>query len=243
MVEFSPSGDDAEGSNSSGRNGDERSKTRTGTHHATDDLNGRVAVPQSGLRQSAIAERLNISQSKVSRLLEQAGDAGIVRTEVVLSHDEQSALETEFESAYCLRESHAYEIGRAPDESQLIRELGQLLALRLQSIALDADVMGFTSWSRTLQEAARQLRPLRRFSTQYVVEMVGDLGPPTFQHPAAQNTQQLADLTGEEPMFLRVPGVVASLEFKQTMLDHDSYARATLKKLNVGRPVGRYRIG
>lgn len=185
-----------------------------------------------GLRQSAIAERLNISQSKVSRLLEQAVDAGIVRTEVVLPPDEQSVLETELESAYGLRESHVYDIGRAPDESQLIHELGQLLALRMQSIASDAGVMGFTSWSRTLQEAVRQLRPLGQFSTQYVVEMVGDLGPPTFQHLAAQTTQQLADLTGGEPMFLRVPGVVASLEVKQTMLDHDKYARATLKKLD-----------
>lgn len=185
-----------------------------------------------GLRQSGIAERLYISQSKVSRLLEQAGDAGIVRTEVVPSPDGQSVLETELESAKCLRASRVYEIGRTPDESQLIRELGQLLALRLQSIALDAGVMGFTSWSRTLQEATRQLRPLRRFSTQYVVEMVGDLGPPTSQHLSAQNTQQLADLTGGEPMFPRVAGVAASLEVKQTMLDHDSYARANLKKLN-----------
>ena len=65
-----------------------------------------------GLRQSAVAERLNISQSKVSRLLEQAGDAGIVRTEVVLPPDEQLVLETKLESAHCLRGSHVVEIGQ-----------------------------------------------------------------------------------------------------------------------------------
>ena len=37
-----------------------------------------------GLRQGAIAERLHISQSRVSRLLDQAVELGIVRTVVVL---------------------------------------------------------------------------------------------------------------------------------------------------------------
>jgi len=65
-----------------------------------------------------------------------------------------------------------------------------------------------------------------------VVEMVGDLGPPTLQHLAAQHTQQLADLAGAEPMFLRVPGVVANREVKQTLLGYDSHAREALSKLD-----------
>jgi len=97
---------------------------------------------------------------------------------------------------------------------------------------VNAGVIGFTSWSRTLTETVRHLQPLRQTNTKYVVEMVGDLGPPTQQHLAAQNTQQLANLTGAEPVFLRLPGVLHTLDIKQTLLDHDRHARATLTKLN-----------
>lgn len=185
-----------------------------------------------GLRQGAIAERMRISQSRVSRLLEQAVDLGIVRTVVVLPKDEQSVLEQELEYAYGLKEVHVHDLGDVEDEEELVRELGQLLALHLQSSPLDAPVVGFTSWSRTLGETVHHLQPLKQSSVMYVVEMVGDLGPPTLQHLAAQNTQQLATLTGGQPMFLRVPGVVANREVKQTLLKHDSHARLVLSKLD-----------
>ncbi|MBM9465959.1 sugar-binding transcriptional regulator [Nakamurella leprariae] len=185
-----------------------------------------------GLRQSAIAERMNISQSRVSRLLDQAVELGIVRTTVVLPVGEQSALERELESVYELRSAHVHDIGDVPDESQLVRELGQLLALQLQSTPLDAEVIGFTSWSRTLQETVRHLQPMRSSGTRYVVEMLGDLGPPALQHAAAQNTQQLASLTGAEPMFLRLPGVLPSRQVRETLLAHDGHARQALAKLD-----------
>ncbi|GAA2001649.1 sugar-binding transcriptional regulator [Nakamurella flavida] len=185
-----------------------------------------------GLRQNAIAERLNISQSRVSRLLEQAVGLDIVRTTVVLPADEQSVLERELETAYDLRSAHVYDIGEVLDETQLVRELGQLLALQLQTTPLDAEVIGFTPWSRTLQEAVRNLQPLRNSGTRYVVEMLGDLGPPAQQHLAAQNTQQLATLTGGEPLYLRLPGVLPNREVKETLLAHDSHARETLAKLD-----------
>lgn len=185
-----------------------------------------------GLRQSAIAERLHISQSRVSRLLDQAAELGIVHTVVVLPKDEPSGIEHELQSAYDLADVHVHDLGEVGDESQLVQELGQLFALQLQSAPLDAGVIGFTSWSRALGETVRHLHPLGRSGVRHVVEMVGDLGPPTLEHLAAQNTQQLATLTGAEPMFLRVPGVLPSPEVKQIVLEHNRYARATLSKLD-----------
>jgi DNA-binding transcriptional regulator LsrR (DeoR family) len=184
------------------------------------------------LRQSAIAERLNISQSRVSRLLDQAVDLGIVRTTVVLPEDDKSILELELESAYDLKRVHVHDLGKVRDEPQLVRELGQLLALHLQSILLNADVVGFTSWSRALSETVRNLQSLGQPDVKFVIEMVGDLGPPPLQHLAAQNTQQLANLTGAQPVFLRLPGVAPSREVKQTLLDNDNHARTALRKLN-----------
>jgi len=72
-----------------------------------------------GLRQSAIAERMLISQSRVSRLLEQAADLGIVKTVVVLPKDEQSVLEQELEFAYGMKEVHVYDLGVVGNETEL----------------------------------------------------------------------------------------------------------------------------
>src|SRR6476659_6538322 len=99
-----------------------------------------------GLRQSAIAERLHISQSRVSRLLDQAVELGIVRTVVVLPQYQQSILEQELAYAYELKEVHVHDLGEIGDESRLEQELGQLLALHLQSAPLDARVVGYSSW-------------------------------------------------------------------------------------------------
>jgi len=185
-----------------------------------------------GLRQSEIAERLHISQSRVSRLLDQAAKLGVVRTEVVLPKVERSILEQELQSAYNLSEVHVHDLGDTGDEAQLVLELGQMLALHLQNAPLTARVIGFTSWSRALGETVRHLQPLRHSDVKFVVEMVGDLGPPTLQHRAAENTQQLATLAGAAPMFLRVPGVLPSSEIKQAVLENNSHARATLNKLD-----------
>lgn len=184
------------------------------------------------LRQSAIATRLGISQSRVSRLLDQAVATGTVQTIVVLPEAIGSSLEAELESAYNLSEAHVYELGQEVAESQLVPELGQLLALHLQSGPLDEAVIGFTSWSRSLQETVRHLQPLRQAQTQIVVEMLGDLGPPQLQHEAAQMTERLSQLTGATPMFLRTAGVMPNPEVKQVVLDHDHHAQTALKMLD-----------
>ncbi len=180
------------------------------------------------LRQGAIAERLRISQSRVSRLLDQAAAMGIVQTVVVLPSTAASELEAGLESAYGLTEAHVYDLGDTAGNADLTSELGQLLALHLQSVPPDEEIIGFTSWSRTLQETVRHLRPLPHDTTKFVVEMLGDLGPPVMQHEAAQTTRRLADLTGATPVFLRTPGVLTKPDIGRELLAHDPHAQAAI---------------
>lgn len=184
------------------------------------------------LRQSAIAARLGISQSRVSRLLDQAVTLGVVHTTVVLPETMGSALEAELEAAYHLTEAHVYDLGNDVTEDQLVSELGQLLALHLQTAPLEEEIIGFTSWSRSLQETVKLLEPLPQAQTHTVVEMLGDLGPPALQHQAAQVTERLARMTGATPMYLRTPGVTRNPQLRATMLDHDHHAQAVLKTLD-----------
>ncbi len=182
-----------------------------------------------GLRQVEIADRLHISQSRVSRLLQQAEDEGFVRTVIVLPKGLNADLEEELERRYSLSEAYVVD-AVAEDEKELTRDLGQAAASILANASIEASTIGFTSWSRTFREVVDSLPPLRS-GTKYVVEMLGDLGPPNLQHESARSTQRLAQLTGAEPIFLRTPGVAASPQVRRALLKQDTYARQALKLL------------
>ena len=60
---------------------------------------------EHGVRQPEIARRLHVSQARVSRLLKQAEQDGIVRTTVVVPEGVQTALEEQLEARFGLREA------------------------------------------------------------------------------------------------------------------------------------------
>jgi DNA-binding transcriptional regulator LsrR (DeoR family) len=183
-----------------------------------------------GLRQTDIAERLQISQSRVSRLLSQAEEANIVRIVVAIPPHVHGDLEDAIENTYGLSEVHVIDTV-STEGPALDRDLAYGMASILHDAAPEASTIGFTSWSRTQRQMVSALQPLRS-NTRYVVETLGDLGPPSLQHEAAGSTQQFATLTGGEPVFLRTPGVVPSRSIKEALLNQDLYARHALEMLN-----------
>ena len=183
-----------------------------------------------GLRQTEIAARLAISQSKVSRLLQQAEEAHIVRTVVAVPVFVHSDLEEQIEQRFGLSEVHVVEAA-SEDESEIVRDLAAAAASILADVSLEAPTVGWTTWSRTLRATVDTLMPLR-IGAKSVIEMVGDLGPPALQHEAARSTQQLASLLGAEPVYFRTPGVVPTAEVAQALLGQDTYAHHTLGLLD-----------
>jgi DNA-binding transcriptional regulator LsrR (DeoR family) len=183
-----------------------------------------------GMRQTDIAKRLHISQSRVSRLLTQAEEAAIVRTVVAVPPNIHADLEERIETRYGLADVHVID-AVSGDEGELGRDLAHAMASLLHEVAFEAPVIGFTSWSTTLRLMVDALQPMRT-RTEHVVEMLGDLGPPDLQHDAARSTQRLAALAGGQPVFLRTPGVVPTPEIKELLLSRDLHARQALEMLD-----------
>jgi DNA-binding transcriptional regulator LsrR (DeoR family) len=184
------------------------------------------------LRQREIADRLAISQSRVSRLLDLAVAEGVVRTTVVAPEGLHAEVEEALEKRYGLLEAHVFDVaaGDEEDENDLVRSLGQSVAHWLQAHPFDADILGFTSWSRSLRATVAAL-PRLRSNVRYVVELLGDVGRMSLQDEAAQATRDLAKLTGAEPRFLRTPGVVRDRELREALLAYDPEARTALELL------------
>ena len=184
------------------------------------------------MKQSKVAEELGLSQSRISRLLNDAVALGIVRTTVRVSPGLYFDLEQSLQDAYGLTQAYVFDIPRTRSESGFISELGRTFTSYLADNPLVGRVVGFTSWSRTLREAISVLEAGSGFSAEYVVEMLGDVGPPTAQHDAAATTQQLASIAGAQPRYLRVPGVVNSRDARKTILDLNGHAQEALALLD-----------
>lgn len=183
-------------------------------------------------KQSEVAEELGLSQSRVSRLLDLAVDLGIVKTTVRIPPGLHLELEQNLRDAYGLVDVQVFDAPPGTDENLLLRDLGQVLAGYLFDNPLTGDIIGFTSWSRTLRETVRVLEVANPTGAKYVVELFGDVGPPDAQHEAAELTRLLAGMTGGQPRFLRVPGVVSDPKARAAILNHDSHARETLGLLD-----------
>lgn len=190
-----------------------------------------VMYYEQDLRQSEIARRLGVSQPQVSRLLEQAKANGIIQFQVMVPDGLHLELEEQLEDLYGLREAHV--VDTTPShESELIRDLGRFLAHRLPSYLADAEVVGFTSWSRSLRETIDALTRMQTNPDSKVVEMLGDVGPPRVQHDAALQTEALAEAMGGTAHFLRVPGVVANAKDRKDYLKRDQHVRDALALLD-----------
>ncbi|SDQ83483.1 sugar-binding transcriptional regulator [Quadrisphaera sp. DSM 44207] len=182
-----------------------------------------------GVRQRDIAERLATSQARVSRLLRQAEDHGIVRTVVAVPEGLHPDLEERLEQLHGLSEVHVVEVPGG--DGAVATALGPAAARLLADVPLERAVVGFTPWSSTLRAMAASLDGVRRTGAAHVVEMLGDLGPPLLQHEAARATQRLAEALGAEPVFLRTPGVVATPALRRARL-RDPHVRRALDLLD-----------
>lgn len=181
---------------------------------------------EAGLRQPEIAERLQISQAKVSRLLKRAADEGIVRITIATPVGVHPDLEERLEEAYGLQEAVVVDT-HDDDERSLMHDLGAAAAFHLESTLKAGDVIGISSWSATLLAMVNAMRPVRTVSGITVVQILGGVGDPGAEVHATELTRRLAGLVQGTPILLPVPGVVGSLEARE-VLERDEYVSRVL---------------
>ncbi len=180
-----------------------RDTQRRATPPTIDELRllGKVArlYHEHGIRQPEIAAELSMSQARVSRLLKQAQELGIVRTVVTLPAGVHTDLEEALKSKFDLRDAVVVDTDGAGDD--VLPALGGATATYLDVTLTSQHVLGVSSWSETLLSAVRRLPVKKGSSVSRVVQLVGGLGAPAVQVQATRLTSDLADRTGAEPIF------------------------------------------
>ena len=110
-----------------------------------------------GIRQQDITERLNIHQSKISRMLKRAREANIVRISIATPAGFFPELEDALEIRFHLKD--AVVVDSEGDEERLVRDLGAAAAFYLETTLKPGMVIGISSWSRSLFAMVEMLHP------------------------------------------------------------------------------------
>jgi DNA-binding transcriptional regulator LsrR (DeoR family) len=173
--------------------------------------------------QSTIAELTGFSISKVSRLLSQARDAGIVRITVQDAPDQLASLAEEVASALRLTDAYVTP-GRSDDPSRATRLCAVAAAPWVAEALSEAGVLGLAG-GYTIGALVEAL-PHRRLSHLTIVPLVGGWDPATPHLDINELTRRAADRLDAKFQLLHAPGRLDSREVKEALMN-DSAIRIT----------------
>jgi len=191
------------------------------------------------LKQTEIAEQLDISQATTSRLLKRAQEEQIIRINISSPMGIYTDLESLIESKYGIKEAIVVE--SLPDEKQILRDLGSAAAYYLITTLKPNEVIGISSWSATLLATVDAMMPIAMSNGAQVIQFLGGVGNSTVESRAVYLVNQLAMLIQGQAILLPVPAVVGALETRQLYLQDpfvceaiDRFDSITLALVGIG---------
>ncbi len=178
------------------------------------------------LTQREIADRLRVSRSKVSRLLQRARDRGIVQITVLSPPGMYPELEYQLESRFGLKEAIVVEGSDPSSHAGVVKDIGAAAADHLQRTLNEGDIVGIT-WGTTMNAMVAALQPSNTQDI-HVVQLLGGLGPPEAEEHATDLCRRMARLLNSELTLLPAPGIVESQPAKEVILS-DGYVQRALQ--------------
>jgi DNA-binding transcriptional regulator LsrR (DeoR family) len=177
---------------------------------------------EQGLRQTEIMDRLNMSQSTISRLLKRAEKAGIIRITVTVPSGAHPELEEALQETFGIKE--AIVVDSIEDDEQIVRDLGAAAAYYVETTLKPNDVVGLSSWSAALLAMVDAMQPNPRTRGVRVLQILGGVGNPSAEVHATHLTRRFANLVGGSATLLPAPGVVGSADARRVLMK-DQYVR------------------
>jgi DNA-binding transcriptional regulator LsrR (DeoR family) len=166
--------------------------------------------------QQEIANRLHLSRPKVSRLLKQAREIGIVQISVLSPNNSFVELENALEDTYHLKEALIVDSEEEISDKLIKKQIGSAAADYLHRTISEGETIGVT-WGTTLQ-AMVDAMPSKQVDNTHVVQALGGVGPPEAKAHATDISRRLSQLLKSKLTLLPAPGIVDSKEAKQVLL-------------------------
>ena len=176
---------------------------------------------EDGLTQSQIGARFGLSRIKVSRLLQQARDIGMVKISITPLVESFADLERELEAAYSLDEVVIVgDPSRGTED--ITSSIGHAAAGYLIRSIEDGNVLDL-SWGTTLLATVDAMSP-QHLTNVRVVQMLGGLGNLESEVYGSDLALRMAQALGAKMRLLPSPGIVTNRLVRDALLQDANIA-------------------
>jgi len=178
--------------------------------------------------QQQIANKLGISRPGISRLLQKAREAGIVKIEIVDPESKGTALEAKLKKKYNLKD-----IIIVPNENEdnatIKQRMGKAAVNYLDKLIKNEMILG-VSWGTTMLQVAKntQARPTTGVT---IVQLNGGVTRAEYDTHASEVAQKIGEKYRAVPFLLPLPAIVDNMNVKNAILSDKNIAQT----LNLGK--------
>jgi deoxyribonucleoside regulator len=158
------------------------------------------------LTQAEVGARMGFSRPKVSKLIAEGRERGLVKIEIAEPADDLVPLEISLEDRYGL--SEAVVVATSEDRETTELSAGRAGAALLARVCTPETVLGL-SWGVSMRALA-DATPRRAFRCRKVVPLVGGMGKAHTQLHSDQVCADLAEKLGAECLHLAAPAIARS---------------------------------
>jgi deoxyribonucleoside regulator len=158
------------------------------------------------LTQAEVGARMGFSRPKVSKLIAEGRERGLVKIEIAEPADDLVPLEISLEDRYGL--SEAVVVATSEDRETTELSAGRAGAALLARVCTPETVLGL-SWGVSMRALA-DATPRRAFRCRKVVPLVGGMGKAHTQLHSNQVCADLAEKLGAECLHLATPAIARS---------------------------------
>lgn len=166
--------------------------------------------------QVEISKRLNLSRPKISRLLKQAEDLGIVKISIVPQPGIHTELEEELEKKYDMAEVVVVEVSEPSSQIAVSREIGIAAADYFARAVSDPCVIGI-SWGTTLRAMADAIY-INACPNSLLVQLIGGLGAPESEAHVTYILRRIVAQLNSKLSILNFPGILNTVAVKEAVL-------------------------
>ena len=176
------------------------------------------------LTQQEIADKLNMSRTKISRYLDRARKEKIVEIKINSPRESYEELEYAVEKKYKIKECIV--IPTYETEQEILKEMAEVLGIMFERLLVDGSYLGI-GWGLSLKTIADFLSIDKRVDIK-VVPMIGGLGKIGTGVHTNSVARTIADKFGGVSYMINSPAVLDSKEIKE-VVENDSNAREILE--------------
>ena len=184
-----------------------------------DDFNILIEVArlyyEQQLTQAEIGQRISVSRSTVSRLLQEARDQGVVTIIINYTVARDANLEKQLQITFGLKKARVLCSNGQPRD--VVRKgMGQLAARLLEKL-IDNDLILGVSYGRSIADTVAQVRPSHHENVT-VVPVIGALGSDNPLIEGIDLTRELATKFGAKYRYLHAPLLVENARMRDLLV-------------------------